>query len=165
MKFVVDCMLGKLAKWLLILGFDVVYFRKIEDQKLAYLALKEDRILLTRDNGLMEKAKGIKCLFIKSETWRQQVKQVLNELDLWAHVKPYSRCIECNLPLKNLKKKEARNLVAPFIYERSVSFAICPCCGRVFWKGTHYDDMEFRISEILKKTKTDKKNEGKKIIS
>lgn len=156
MKFVVDCMLGKLAKWLKILGFDTLYFSKVEDSHLLALAKKEGRVLLTRDNGLLEKAEDIPSLFIESEDWNTQVTQVLNEFDLWRNVKPHSRCIECNVKLKNLPKRKAKNLVVPFVYEQATAFALCPRCDRVFWKGTHYQDMEFKIEEILKSKKEKK---------
>jgi uncharacterized protein with PIN domain len=107
--------------------------------------------LLTRDTALLSKAKGVQSLFIQSEAWKEQVLQVVAEFDLFKKLKPYSRCIECNLPLKELPKRKAANLVAPFIYEHSSSFALCPGCGRVFWQGTHFSDMESRVEEILKK--------------
>jgi uncharacterized protein with PIN domain len=162
MKFIVDCMLGKLAKWLKILGFDTVYFSKIEDSDLLALAQKEGRVLLSRDNELIEKSRDIKTLFIESEDWNPQVEQVLDKFDLWQEVRPYSRCIECNGELKDLPKKRAKNLVTPFVYERATSFAICPRCGRVFWKGTHHQDMEFKIEGILKKREKKGKKEAKK---
>jgi uncharacterized protein len=151
MKFVVDCMLGKCAKWLRILGFDTLFFSKAEDDRLIRIAREQDRILLTRDTGIVEKAKQIKVLFIQSEHWKSQVRQVLDELDIKKQVRPYSRCIECNAVLKPLSKKQAKNLVAPFVYERSDSFALCPKCGRVFWPGTHHSDMNFKIEDILEK--------------
>jgi len=150
-KFVVDCMLGKLAKWLRILGFDTLFFCNAEDKDLIDTAQKQNRILLTRDTGIVEKAKQIKIVFIKSEHWKTQVKQVLDELELRENVKPYSRCIECNVPLKPISKKQAKNLVAPFVFDRSNSFALCPQCGRVFWPGTHHSDMNFKIEDILEK--------------
>ncbi|MCK4263450.1 MAG: Mut7-C RNAse domain-containing protein [Candidatus Aminicenantes bacterium] len=153
MKFVVDCMLGKLAKWLKILGFDTLFFSKIEDSELLVLAQKERRILLTRDNGLIGKCRDVRNLFIESEDWPDQVGQVLNEFNLWGDVSPYSRCIECNAGLKNLPKSRAKNLVTPFVYEQADSFAICPRCGRVFWKGTHHKDMELKIKKMLRKGK------------
>ena len=153
MKFIVDCMLGKLAKWLKILGFDALFFSKIEDSELLVLAQKEQRILLTRDNGLIEKCRDVRNLFIESEDWPDQVGQVLNEFNLWEDVRPYSRCIECNAGLKNLPKSRAKNLVTPFVYEQADSFAICPRCGRVFWKGTHHKDMELKIKKMLRKGK------------
>jgi uncharacterized protein with PIN domain len=150
MKFIVDCMLGKLAKWLKILGFDALFFNKIEDDDLLSRARKEKRILLTRDTGLIEKAKDVETLFLESEEWRDQVKQVLNKFSLWERVNPHTRCIDCNVELKDLAKKDAKNLVTPFVYKHADSFALCPGCGRVFWRGSHFKDMEFKIEEILK---------------
>jgi hypothetical protein len=153
MKFIVDCMLGKLAKWLKILGFDTLYFSKIEDSDFLQRAEKENRIILTRDTDLIQQSGKMDSLFIESEDWKVQVKQVLEEFNLWEKVKPNSRCIECNVPLKNLSRREARNLVTPFIYEQAESFALCPRCGRTFWQGTHFHDMENRIQEIFEKKK------------
>ncbi|MFC2165991.1 Mut7-C RNAse domain-containing protein [Acidobacteriota bacterium] len=151
MIFAVDCMLGKLAKWLKILGFDAIFFSRIEDEELMAIAQKEGRILLTRDTGIIERTRNVKKLFIDSEEWRVQVKQVLDHFDLWEDVKPNSRCIECNYPLKEISKERAKNLVTPFVYETANTFALCPSCERVFWRGTHLKDMEFKISELLKK--------------
>ena len=153
MKFAVDCMLGKLAKWLKILGFDAIFFSKIEDEELMAIAEKESRILLTRDTGMIDRARDLATLFIDSEDWREQVKQVLDHFDLWADVRPNSRCIECNYPLKEISKSRAKNLITPFVFKTANSFALCPECERVFWRGTHLKDMEFKISELLK-TKT-----------
>ena len=153
MIFIVDCMLGKLAKWLKILGFDSLYFSKIEDSDLLALARKEGRVLLSRDNELIDKSRDIQTLFIKSENWNIQVEQVLDDFNLWKDISPYSRCIECNVRLKDLPKSRARNLVAPFVLEQADSFSICSGCGRVFWKGTHHQDLKFKIEEILKKKK------------
>jgi hypothetical protein len=153
MKFLVDCMLGKLAKWLKILGFDVAYFNKAKDSDLLAIARREKRILLTGDHRLLEGAKDIQSLLLQSEKWPEQVEQVLKELSLQQKTKPFSRCLQCNVELKKLPKKKAKNLVAPFIFEHAASLAICPSCGRVFWPGTHFEDMEFKLEEILGKKK------------
>jgi uncharacterized protein with PIN domain len=162
MKFAVDCMLGKLAKWLKILGFDSLYFSKIEDSELLALAQKEGRTLLSRDNALLQKSRGTPTLFIESEDWKTQLKQVLDDFNLWQKVSPYSRCIECNCKLKDLTKRRAKNLVTPFVYERAKSFALCPRCGRVFWKGTHHQDMEYKIKDILRKKRNKKVRQREK---
>jgi len=149
MKFVADCMLGKLAKWLKILGFDTAYFSKIEDENLLVFAQNESRVLLTRDNELIRKAKNVPTLFINSEKWSEQIQQVLKEFNLFGKTKPNSRCIECNTVLRSLPKERAKNLVTPFIYKNADVFSLCPECGRVFWKGTHQNDMEEKITKIL----------------
>ena len=69
--------------------------------------------------------------------------------DLKGKVDPYTRCIDCNSKLKSLSKSRAKNLVAPFVHEKAESFAMCPDCGQVFWKGTHFEDMDATIEKIL----------------
>lgn len=150
MKFVVDCMLGKLAKWLKILGFDTLFFAKIGDDELLAIAEKEERVLLTRDNELFERADAASAFFIISEDWQDQLKQVLDGFKLRDKAKPYSRCIECNAVLKALSRDKAKNLVTPFVYKNAAGFALCPVCGRVFWQGSHQKDMAAKIEEFLK---------------
>jgi uncharacterized protein with PIN domain len=151
MTFVVDCMLGKLAKWLKILGFDVLYFSRAEDDELLRLARKDTRTLLSRDRALLARAKDVPRLLLESEVWEDQVRQVLACFDLYSAARPYSRCVECNVPIKSLSKSGAANLVSPFVIEHGDSFALCPACGRVFWQGTHFADMEAKVASLLKK--------------
>jgi len=150
MKFIVDCMLGKLAKWLKILGFDTLFFSKIGDEELLAIAEKGERILLTRDNELFERADQAAAFFIKSEDWQKQLKEVLERFKLKDKAKPYSRCIECNAALKALSRVKAKNLVTPFVYKNATGFALCPVCGRVFWQGSHQKDMAVKIDKFLK---------------
>ena len=152
MTFVADCMLGKLAKWLRILGFDVVSFTKAEDPDLVALARRENRVLLTRDTGLIERtAKRPNRIFVRSDDWEEQVVQVLDECGLWDKIRPNTRCVACNRPLKPLARDRARNLVTPYVWEHASAFAVCPGCERVYWQGTHYGDMERRIERLLEK--------------
>jgi len=150
MKFIADCMLGKLAKWMKILGFDTLFFSRMEDEALISIARKEERILLTRDTGIINKALDFQALFIESENWREQVRQVLHDLGIRNEVKPYSRCIQCNNLLKEVSKPGIKNLVTPFVYEHAQVFSLCPNCGRVFWHGTHFRDMEVKLEQLLK---------------
>ena len=143
-------MLGKLAKWLKILGFDTLFFAKIGDDELLAIAEKEERVLLTRDNELFERADAASAFFIISEDWQDQLKQVLDRFKLRDKAKPYSRCIECNAVLKALSRDKAKNLVTPFVYKNAAGFALCPVCGRVFWQGSHQKDMAAKIEEFLK---------------
>jgi uncharacterized protein with PIN domain len=153
MKFVVDCMLGKLAKWLKILGFDTVYMNKAEDRELLSIARRQQRTLLTKDHGLLEAAKDVRSLFIKSDDWPEQLVQVLANFKLGDSVRPHSRCLNCNVDLKSIPKKTARNLVTPFVLERASSFAICPSCERVYWPGTHFQSMDAKIEGILRRAR------------
>ncbi len=147
--FVADCMLGRLARWLRVLGFDVAYFPRIEDTALLGIARREGRVLLTRDTGLFERKGGHPALLIESGRWEDQVVQVLDAFGLKDRVAPHTRCLDCNAPLKPVPKERARNLAAPFVVERAGSLALCRACGRVFWKGSHAADMEARIRRIM----------------
>lgn len=149
MKFVVDVMLGKLAKWLKIIGLDAVYGNRAEDRELLQTARRERRVLLTRDRRLLQSARNVRGLLIESEDWRRQLAQVLDAFGLRDKARPMTRCLACNLRLKRLSRKNARNLVAPFVFERASAFSICPRCGRVYWPGTHFGDMDKKLSKIL----------------
>jgi len=151
MDFVVDCMLGKLAKWLKILGFDVLYYSRAEDDDLLAAARKDGRTLLSRDRALLGRARRLAKLLVESERWPDQVRQVLDHFGLYDDVRPYSRCLTCNTVLKPLPKSQAANLVPASVLERADSFALCPSCGRVYWPGTHFDDMAAKVGEIVKR--------------
>lgn len=150
MTFFADCMLGRLARWLRALGFDTAYERRIEDRELLAVARREGRVVLTRDSGLIAKgARRVDRLFIESDDWRAQVRQVLDAFGLRSAAAPHSRCLECNAPLKPLSGARARNLVAPYVLEHGRWFALCPGCGRVFWRGSHADRMAAALEEFL----------------
>jgi uncharacterized protein with PIN domain len=149
MKFIVDCMLGKLGKWLKILGFDAVYLSKAEDRDLLLAARREKRALLTKDRELFRAAAGLPRLLIESDRWEEQLTQVIGAFRLRDRARPHSRCLACNVRLKRIPRQMARNLVAPFVLERASSFAVCPSCGRLFWPGSHFRDMDQKISRIL----------------
>ena len=149
MKFIADVMLGKLAKWLRILGFDAAYSNRAEDSELLRTARRERRALLTRDRRLHASARNIRGLLIESQDWRRQLVQVLEAFDLRGRVRPMTRCLACNVRLKRLSRKNARNLVPPFVFERAPAFSICPDCGRTYWPGSHFGDMDKKLTEIL----------------
>jgi len=143
-------MLGKLAKWLKILGFDARYSPRADDDDLLALARREGRTLLTRDRALLQRAKGISSLMIAGVSWEDQVGQVLAHFKLCESVRPYTRCLECNVELMPLAKDQAVNLVPPFVLERAETFSLCSSCGRVFWPGTHFEAMAAKLSELLR---------------
>lgn len=154
MKFIVDCMLGKLGKWLRILGFDALYMNKAEDRDLLFLARREKRTLLTKDHELLRSAAGLPRLLVESDSWPEQLAQVLEAFKLRGQARPHARCLTCNVRLRRIPKKSVRNLVPPFVFARASSFAACPACGRIFWPGTHYRDMDRTIDRILGKGKS-----------
>jgi len=154
MIFIADCMLGKLARWLRLLGFDVLYFSRASDAEILDAARKDGRIVLTRDTRMSSKDAGPAVFHIHSERWEDQIVQVLDELDLRRDVRPFSRCVPCNRKVKPLASSDAGNLVPLFVLEKSETFALCPSCGRVFWKGSHYQNMETRLGRLLERNQS-----------
>lgn len=146
MKLVADAMLGRLAKWLRILGYDTIYFADLQDQELVRLARAEDRLLLTRDRDLT-KRKGLRSLLIESDKLEEQLGQLLRDLALDVE-SPSPRCACCNTTLEPLERKEAKGRVPPYVYRRHREFTLCPRCDRVYWRGTHWQRMRERIREI-----------------
>ena len=139
-RFLVDSMLGTLAKWLRILGYDTLYDAHLDDGELVRLALSDHRLLLTRDRGLAAR-RGPVSLIIESTDLREQVAQVL---DFIGGERPtaFSRCPRCNTPLQEATKEEARGRVPAFTFQTQSEFWLCPECRQFYWAGTHRTAME-----------------------
>jgi uncharacterized protein with PIN domain len=146
--FIVDGMLGKLAKWLKILGFDALFMAG-DDDKILAAARRENRTLLTRDREFVRRAGRHPALLIESTSWPDQVRQVLARFDLGGETRPFTRCLECNVLLESLSRESAAQLAPPHVLEKSTSFSICPRCGRAYWAGTHQSEMERTIRDLL----------------
>ena len=145
-RFLADSMLGTLAKWLRILGYDTTYYAHLDDNEIARLARAEERVLLTRDTALAGR-KGLRCLFIESELLKEQLAQVLRTYALHAH-QPFSRCPVCNTALEDVPKYEAWGQVPPFVYQTQDRFRLCPECNRFYWRGTHWRKMLENVKKL-----------------
>ncbi len=149
MKFIADEMLGRLAKWLRICGFDTAYFRHVRDSELFRLSILENRVLLTRDTLLIRR-RGIKnFLFISHDQPLEQIKQVVRELNIPYPAEPFSRCIMCNDLLEPYTKEEACRTVPEYVCKTQNVFGKCPKCHKIYWKGTHYARMERILGELF----------------
>ncbi len=147
-RFVADCMVGKLARWLRAFGFEVFYEPFAEDRELIRTAREQEAVLLTRDTGLRD-VPGVRVLFIASDHVEEQLRQVVLEapLDL-ALAQPLSRCTACNGELVTASRQEVWDRIPPFIYLTQERFAACPECGRVYWAGTHVARLGERLAEL-----------------
>ncbi len=148
MRFLVDGMLGKLAKWLRILGYDVLYFRDLEDRQLAGLAEAEGRVLLTGDEELGQRQTGEGKIFISSDDWREQLRELAQVVDLDTGCL-FTRCIECNALLERASGEEVRGRVPPFVLATQEEFSHCPQCGRIYWKGSHFAHALAEVERII----------------
>lgn len=138
-RFVADAMLGRLARWLRILGYDTLYDPDWSDAHLARLARAEDRILLTRDLGLARR-RGLRVLVIAHEDLPSQLDQLHRALGVQA-VAPLTRCPVCNEPLEDIPKDHAWGQVPPYVFCTQEWFHLCPACNRFYWRGTHWERM------------------------
>lgn len=157
MKFIVDSMLGRLARWLRLLGCDTLYYPSIEDRRLIRIASEEDRALITRDTRLV-RMRGIKhfLLLHENDPFEQLKKTIttfnLNPFELRKggfETRPYSRCSLCNTFLEDATKEQAKPHVPEYVYNTSESFNQCPTCGKFYWKGTHPEKLRKKLMEIL----------------
>jgi uncharacterized protein with PIN domain len=148
-QFILTPELGRLAKWLRILGFDAVYFTRINLSSLLIQALRDSRIILTRNARLINKAKAIRLLQIQSDEVKQQLQQVLKELG----IKPdedamFSRCLICNIELNQIDKQQVKDKVPEYVFKTQEEFLVCPSCRRIYWPGTHWGNVSRVLSEI-----------------
>jgi len=142
MRFAADCMLGTLAKWLIILGHDVAYFPRIEDGDLVALARREERVILTRDRRLVMRRDARNHVLVISQDLRDQIRQVLEERRLRIRKdRLFRRCIKCNRPTRVVRRASVRAEVPPYVYRTRRRFTRCPGCRRIFWRATHVSRM------------------------
>jgi uncharacterized protein with PIN domain len=138
-------MLGSLAKWLRLLGYDTVYPGPLEDREMAAKAYDEERKLLTRDKGLAARVKG--AVFVASDNLDEQLKSVVKALHLELS-NTLSRCSICNVPIVDVDRAEVEHDIPPKVLEIQEEFWKCPSCSRVYWRGSHWKDMLERIEKL-----------------
>jgi uncharacterized protein with PIN domain len=145
-KFVLDVHLGKLGKALRILGIDTLMENNFSDNMIAQLSESENRIVLTRDIGLL-KHKAIKCgYWLRSQQWEEQLNELITRFDLQNKFRPFSRCIVCNGSIQTVPKETVLHLLPPISRELFNEFFQCTNCKKVYWKGSHYERMEEWVS-------------------
>jgi uncharacterized protein len=135
--FAADVMLGRLAKWLRIAGFDVLYSNKFSDDELIAISNREGRILLSRDTRLLVRKSVKKFIFLESEGTQDQLKQVLERIRQSHLPSLLTRCLSCNEKLVDASKESVHDRVPEFVYKTQRYFKSCPKCGKIFWAGTH----------------------------
>ncbi len=141
MKFIADVMLGRLAKRMRLLGFDVLYERTLNDNEIIRLSLEQDRVILTRDTALAERPLASNHVFISHDALQEQVRQILVACSRERMPPPLTRCSLCNEPLQEISRRDAKYLVPAYVYETHDRFLHCAACGRMYWIGTHVQKM------------------------
>ena len=152
LKFLVDSMLGKLAKYLLILGFDTVYFSENDAAAFIKKAGQEGRVILSRNTKLKNSSVYPDFLFITDDQPSDQLRQVVYYFGIHCEGdRLFTRCIHCNQRLLAVHPEEIKNKIPPYILSIHPNFFLCPQCKKVYWSGTHLKKMEEILRKILGK--------------
>ena len=148
--FWADCMLGRLAKWLRILGVDVAYQTAIDDARLVELARQQQRWLLTRDTRLVQRrwVRDHHLLLLDNE-WRLQLSQFVETFGVPERKVWLTRCVRCNVCLDEWSRDQASGQVPAYVAGTQEYFKSCPECGRIYWQGTHKDRMLAELSALI----------------
>jgi len=147
-KFIADVHLGKLTRYLRMVGFDVLYKIDFDDDEIVSLSLTEKRTILTRDRGILKRSEVSHGYWIRSTKVKEQVIGVVNRFDLQKQINEFTRCIECNTMLESISKNEIINELPPKVSASQRSFSLCPSCKKIYWKGTHHQKMLSFIQSV-----------------
>jgi uncharacterized protein len=148
-RFVLDTHLGKLARYLRMLGFDTLYWNQRTDEELAAISSREHRILLTRDQGLLKRKIITHGSFVRSTNPQEQVIEVLRRYDLANLIAPFARCLRCNQLLLPVLKEEVLDRLQPDTAASQEEFLLCVYCDQLYWKGSHHKHMLAMITSII----------------
>ena len=151
-KFILDEHLGKLAKYLRLCGFDTLISTGYTDHDIIRISATEKRIILTRDRQLLKNKRVTHGYWIRSDNAGEQVREVFTRLDLKDMTEPFTRCIECNSLLAEVKKEEIEDRLLPGTKKYYKDFKKCTGCDRIYWEGSHYERMKDMIEQITNST-------------
>jgi hypothetical protein len=148
-RFLADAMLGRLARWLRILGFDAAFEAHVRDEDLVRRALVEGRHVLTRDRTLPLEWRVGGIHLVASEELREQLRDVVRVFGLREAIRPFTRCGVCNVLLEPAARAAVRGRVPARVLAAEEHFRACPGCGRVYWRGSHTERIRRVVEELL----------------
>jgi uncharacterized protein len=147
-RFLADRMVGRLAKWLRILGYDTAYLPQLSPQGLLRERRRQGRILLTRDTRLLRQKDAPPLIFIRDDHFREQLQQVVAECRLTPMESLFSRCSECNQVLEVVAKETIQDQVPEYVWQTQDMFHRCSECHRIYWGATHKDHVLAELRRI-----------------
>jgi hypothetical protein len=148
-KFVLDCHLGRLARYLRQFGFDTLYRNDYNDDDLAEISSTQHRILLTRDRNLLKRSIITHAYFIRDHDPRKQLDEVIRRFDLKSQIIPFGRCTRCNGIVQEIDKTAIENQLEPKTRKYFDTFWQCSSCGQIYWEGSHVKHMLKLTDEVL----------------
>lgn len=158
LRFIVDINVGKLAKWLRMMGYDTLLFDDDDDSRMIVIALREGRIVITKDTQIMKRgvitSGRLKAMLIATDKPEQQMRQVIESLNLDCQFKPFTICLECNQSLTERSKQEVADRVPPYVLQTQSEYVECSACHRIYWKGTHWQAMTRKLQGFKEKLTT-----------
>jgi uncharacterized protein len=147
-RFVVDVHLGRLARLLRLLGFDVRWDPGLDDEELASISRAEHRVLLTRDRGLLKRRSVTHGVFVRPERPLDQAVDVVRRLDLADRLAPFTRCLRCGAELAVVTKAEVIDQLEPLTRRHYERFQRCTGCGQIYWRGSHHDQLAALVDRV-----------------
>ncbi len=151
-KFIADNNVGKLARWIRLIGYDTILLKHKDDAQMIKTALGEHRVILTKDAQFMKRrlvtSGTLKTVHIEQDDPKLQVQEVVKTLKLDCHFKPFSLCLECNRLLVARDKEYVMNLVPARVFETQTQYTQCPACHRIYWPGTHWQAMGKKLQDL-----------------
>ncbi|HNR41781.1 MAG TPA: Mut7-C RNAse domain-containing protein [Bacteroidales bacterium] len=148
-RFILDAHLGKLAKYLRLLGFDTLFFNHISDNEIISISLQERRIILTRDRNLLKHKQVTHGYWVRSQKPKKQLEEIAGRLDLKNSAIPFTRCMECNSIITMISKDAVLENLQQKTREYYNNFRKCQGCGRIYWEGSHFESMQKLVDSIL----------------
>jgi uncharacterized protein with PIN domain len=142
-------MLGRLARWLRILGYDTSYEAHVEDAALVRRALQEERVILTRDRTLPEEFRVPALILVEAERPEEQLRELVTRFRLDTEGRLFTRCSRCNAGLESVPRDQIAERVPQRVFRAHDHFKRCPGCGRIYWEGSHADRIRSAIRRAL----------------
>lgn len=147
--FLADAHLGGLARRLRLLGFDTILADDAPDHLLAALVDGNGRVLLSRDRELLKHRKVTQGRYVRAQRTDAQLQEVVRQFALWPRVRPFTRCLECNAPLRPARREEVAARLPPDVVATHESFTLCTGCGRVYWQGSHWRRLRAVVEALM----------------
>ncbi|CAN7449005.1 twitching motility protein PilT [Pseudoduganella sp. LjRoot289] len=148
LRFIADAHLGGLARFLRMAGFDTLYDNNMGDREIEVISAEQQRIVLTRDRDLLKRRGVTHGCYVRALKPELQLREIVDRLDLAASMRPFTRCLRCNAPLRAVGKDEVLHRLPPAVRERHQLFVACDVCGGVFWQGSHWQRMRAVLAGV-----------------
>ena len=148
-KFIADINLGDIVKYMRILGLDLYYDPLLSTREIVEISKRENRIILTKSRKLLKFKEVSHGIFIRPGTTEEQIRRIIDYLDIKDNIKPFSRCIRCNTLLNIVAKEKILDRIPPKTKEFCNEYVQCHSCDKIYWKGTHFIHMKMVVRQIL----------------